>query len=94
MLNHTKKENPDALDTLKPEFLRISDAVRIFGISRSRLFELLSEKKIPSVSLKRRGAKRGIRLISYGGLKKFLEDQIEEGISSESIPSSYENEKP
>jgi Helix-turn-helix domain len=59
----------------KPEWLRIPEAIRIFGIGRSTLYILIGEGKVKSCSLRRRGAVRGIRLISYDSLSAFIEDQ-------------------
>ena len=50
--------------TLNPRWLRIPAAVKYSGLSRSRLYELLSEKKIRSICLKsHKGAERGVRLL-------------------------------
>ena len=59
----------------KPEWLRIDDAVRLFGPCRSTLYELIGEGKIKSVSLRKRGAVKGIRLINYDSLAAFIESQ-------------------
>ena len=59
--------------SLKPEWLRTPEAVRIFGISRSALYELIAAGTIRSTALKKRGAVRGIRLISYDSLASFIE---------------------
>jgi hypothetical protein len=63
------------LTSAKPEWLRIPEAVRIFGIGRSTLYVLISEGKVKSRSLRRRGAIKGIRLISYDSLAAFIEGQ-------------------
>ncbi|RYD72172.1 MAG: DNA-binding protein [Verrucomicrobiaceae bacterium] len=57
----------------KPEWLRMKAATNLFGIGRSRLYELIEERKIKSISLRDRGKQRGIRLISYDSLKAFIE---------------------
>ena len=62
----------------RPEWLRIPDAVRIFGISRTKLYELIGNRKIKSVSLRERGQVRGVRLLSYDGLLEYLERLAEE----------------
>jgi len=50
--------------TLNPRWLRIPAAVKYSGLSRSRLYELLSERKIRSICLKsHKGAERGVRLV-------------------------------
>lgn len=59
--------------SLKPEWLRVPDAVRIFGISRSALYELIAGGEIKSTALKKRGAVRGIRIISFDSLADYCE---------------------
>jgi hypothetical protein len=60
----------------KPEWLRIPEVARLFGIRRSMLYELITSGKVKSCSLRRRGAMRGIRLISYDSLVAYLESQV------------------
>jgi hypothetical protein len=58
---------------LTPVWLRIPNAVQVFGIGRSRLYELIRDRKIISKVLKqRRDSMRGIRLISYDSLLEFI----------------------
>ncbi len=61
----------------RPEWLRIPDAVRLFGIGRSSLYELINDRKIKSVSLRQRGSIRGIRLISADSLANYIEGLVE-----------------
>ena len=62
-------------DNVRPEWLRIPSAVKIFGISRTKLYELIGKQKIKSVSLRERGQIRGTRLLSYDSIMKYL-DQL------------------
>ena len=62
----------------KPEWLRFPDATKIFGVSRSKIYELISAGQIRSFSLRGRGKKKGVRLISYDSLKEFLERRANE----------------
>ena len=73
------KELENTNQTFKPEFIRISAAIKIFGIGRTKLYELISKGKIKSVNMKSRGAIRGTRLISYDSLLDFLNSQAEGG---------------
>lgn len=57
---------------LKPEWLRVSDAVSAFGMCRSSLYELIADGTLKSVSLRKRGAQRGIRLISFDSLADYV----------------------
>ena len=61
---------------LTARWLRIPSAVKYSGLSRSRLYELLSERKIRSISVKsRKGAQRGVRLIDRKSIDLFMEGQ-------------------
>ena len=64
--------------SLKPEWLRIPEAIRLFGIGRSTLYELLSGGQIKSASIRKRGNTRGIRLISVDSLMQYIEEQAEQ----------------
>jgi len=57
----------------KPEWGRIPDVIRLFGIKRTHLFQLIAEGKIKSVSLRKRGNARGIRIISCDSVRTMLE---------------------
>ena len=58
---------------LKPEWLRIPDAIRVSGIGRSSLYELIAAGRINSKCLRKRGAIRGIRIISYDSLLAYID---------------------
>ena len=64
----TSKHQP-----LKPEWIRVDDAVRVSGISRSKIYELIKAGKIRSFSKRERGAIRGIRLIFLDSLLDHIE---------------------
>jgi hypothetical protein len=49
------------------------DKRALFGISRSKLYELITAGHIRSVSLRKRGQVKGTRLIQYDSLCAFLE---------------------
>ncbi|MBK1854988.1 helix-turn-helix domain-containing protein [Verrucomicrobiaceae bacterium 5K15] len=66
----------DPTPPLKPEWLRIPQATQVFGIGRSKLYELIAEGKIKSVSLRKRGQTSGTRLISYDSLADYIESQL------------------
>ena len=64
---------------IKPEWLRIQQASALFGIGRTKLYELIGAGKIKTVSMRERGQTRGTRLISYDSLSEFLESQASGG---------------
>jgi hypothetical protein len=57
---------------LQPRWLRIPVAVSYSGISRAKLFVLLSEGKIRSASITTSGKRRGIRIIDRLSLDDYL----------------------
>ena len=62
--------------TLNPRWLRIPAAVKYSGLSRSRLYELLSEGRIRFICVKsQKWAQRGVRLINRESIDAFMEDQ-------------------
>lgn len=57
----------------RPEWLRPRQVPHYFGIGRSKLYELIFEGKIRTVSMRERGAKHGTRLVSYDSLSSYLD---------------------
>lgn len=72
--NHTASHQ--AKQPIKPEWLRIQEAVRVFGISRSSLYEMIAAGSIKSTVLRKRGALRGIRILSFDSLAEFCERAV------------------
>jgi hypothetical protein len=62
-----------ACSPTKPEWLRLPDAIRVSGIGRSTLYDLISTGAIKSVCLRKRGCQRGIRLINAESLQNYIE---------------------
>ena len=56
------------------EWMRVRQAVRCFSIGRSSLYKLLNKGAVKSVSIKERGALRGIRLINGDSVRNYLEN--------------------
>jgi predicted DNA-binding transcriptional regulator AlpA len=63
---------------LFPEFLRIPDVEKLYGLRRSKLYELLTSGEVKSVTLRKKGARTGVRLVSTQSLRDFLNSQMEE----------------
>jgi len=62
--------------TLNPGWLRVPGAVKYSGLSRSRLYELLTERRIKSICIKsHKAAARGVRLIDRESIDLFMENQ-------------------
>jgi hypothetical protein len=64
---------PDATLNLKPEWIRVPAAVRLSGIGRSSIYELIKANRIKSFSIRKRGSQHGSRLISYDSLVDYME---------------------
>jgi len=67
---------------IKPEWIRVPEAVKVSGLSRSSIYELIASSKIKSFSNRARGSQRGSRLISYDSLLGFLEDAYLDSLES------------
>jgi hypothetical protein len=59
----------------RPEWIRLHTAVKLFGLSRTKLYELIAERKIKSFCLRERNKIKGIRLISFDSLDQFLKNE-------------------
>ncbi len=68
---------------VKPHWLKIEDAVRYSGLSRSKLYELI-ESKVRSVCLRDKDKLRGTRLISRPSLDAYFNKHLK--TKSEPIP--------
>jgi hypothetical protein len=62
---------------VQPEWLRLPDAIRFSGLSRSYLYGLIAEGVLKSACIRKRGNTRGVRLISTADLTAFIERHIE-----------------
>ena len=71
-LNTNKQDTP-----LKPEWVRPAQATKIFGIGRTKIYELIADGKIKTASIRPRGATKGTRLISYDSLAAFIDSHVE-----------------
>lgn len=63
---------------MNPEYIRLKDVPRLFGLGRTTAYELIASNKIRTVSLRKPGQRHGTRLISYSSLKDYLAS-LEEG---------------
>jgi hypothetical protein len=82
MANEARPKEGAARDgVLKPEWLRPKEVPKHFGIGRSRIYQLIAEGKVKSVSLRQRGQKHGTRLISYDSLSSYLDSLAKGGAS-------------
>lgn len=67
-----KALDPRTLPDANSEFCRMGDLRRMFGIVRSTAYLLLKEGHITTVSLRRRGQARSVRLVSVPSVRAYL----------------------
>ena len=64
--------NAGTVAHLEPEFVRVPDVQRIFGLKRGIVYRLIAEGRIRTVSLCKRGHKTGVRLIAVASVRDLL----------------------
>jgi hypothetical protein len=69
-----------------PEFIRIGDARKIFGLGRTYCYNLITDGKIRSVVLRKRGAKTGVRLLDVDSVRAFLQANFDNGEANRGKP--------
>ena len=66
----------------RPEWIRVPKTAKVCphsGLSRSFFHELIRAGEIQSMSLRKRGAKHGVRLVSYDSLMAYIRKAGEPG---------------
>lgn len=66
-------ETIETTATAAPVWIRLPEAVRLTGLSRSKVYELLSAGRIRSSSLRDPGQRHATRLIDRADLLAFIE---------------------
>ena len=66
-------------ESINPEFVRLPELQRLFGIRRSYAYSLIREGKVRSFCLRKRGARTGVRLVSVDSVRAFFKAQLEGG---------------
>jgi hypothetical protein len=64
----------------QPEWARVPEVTKLFGIKRTHLFQLIADGRIKSASLRRRGCIKGIRIINCHSVRALLESLAEEEV--------------
>ena len=62
--------------TVSPEWLRVEQVQALYGLSRSKVFELVREDQVTAASLLSPGKSRGVRLISRESLDELISASI------------------
>jgi excisionase family DNA binding protein len=70
-------KNLSEINIVQAVWLRVPQAVNLTGISRSKIYELLSSGAIRSASLRNPGQRHATRLIDRESLLAFIESHVE-----------------
>ena len=72
--NHLNLRNAAAIEksTVSPKWLRVEQVQALYGLSRSKVFELIREGQVVAASLSSPGKSRGVRLISRESLDDLI----------------------
>ncbi len=69
-----------ALDQL-PEYGRVNDIRRLFGVKRGILYRWINEGKVKSVNIVEPGNKQGIRLIQVASVREYIRAQMRHALA-------------
>jgi hypothetical protein len=67
---------PASLTGAQPEFGRVTDCTRLFGLKRGTLYNLLSAGKIRGVLLRVKGRTSGVRLFHLASVRQLIEAEM------------------
>lgn len=67
---------PGACGSVLPEYGRIPDVHRLYGLRRGTVYNLIAAGLIKSAVIRRKGATTGIRLIHLGSVRDFINSQL------------------
>jgi hypothetical protein len=68
--------SPGESGAILPEFGRVPDVERIWGIKRGLLYSLIKQGAIKSAVIRRKGARTGIRLIQLQSVRDYVTRQL------------------
>jgi hypothetical protein len=73
----TKPVEPGNFAGATPEFGRLADVQRIYGLKRGTCYNLLHDGKIRGCLLRVRGKKSGVRLFEMESVRQFIRTQMD-----------------
>jgi len=73
----TEPVQPGNFTGIMPEFGRVADVTRIYGLRRGTLYNLLLDRKIRGVLLRIRGKRSGVRLFDMASVREFIRAQMD-----------------
>ena len=71
-----KASDKNDTSTGSPQWLRVEQVQALYGLSRSKVFELIREGQVIAASLSSPGKSRGVRLISRESLDELISASI------------------
>ncbi|MBT6168392.1 MAG: helix-turn-helix domain-containing protein [Verrucomicrobia bacterium] len=71
-----KASDKNDTSTISPQWLRVEQVQALYGLSRSKVFELIREGQVVAASLSSPGKSRGVRLISRESLDELISASI------------------
>jgi hypothetical protein len=71
-----------------PEFGRVQDVQRLFGIKRGILYRWIGDGKIKSVCIREPGNKLGVRLIHLASVRDYINRQMQQSTVNYNLPTS------
>ena len=74
----TDKTATDSTVEQKAEWVRVPEAVRLYGISKTKFFMLAKEGKITSVSLREKGQTKATRLYHAPSIDAYIRSFLPE----------------
>ena len=60
-----------------PEFVRVKDVQKIFGLKRGITYRLIGDGRIKSVCLREPGNIQGVRLIHLASVRDYINSQMQ-----------------
>ena len=65
-----------------PEFGRVQDVQRLFGVKRGILYRWIGEGKVKSVLIREPGNNQGVRLIHLASVRDYINSQFQQPITT------------
>ena len=79
----TEPVKPGNFNGSNPEFGRVADVTRLYGLKRGTLYNLLRDGKIRGCLLRVRGQRSGVRLFEMASIRELIQSQIDAGQNHE-----------
>ena len=73
----TKPVEPGNCTGSTPEFGRLADVQRLYGLKRGTCYNLLASGKIRGCLLRVKGKKSGVRLLDLGSVRNLIREQMD-----------------